>query len=98
MELFALASAIGAVAVLLTTKAVNAIKPKSKAAGYAIAFGVSTLLVLASRFGGEELGLPNVSGVSWVQLAFIDVLVFGMAGGFWDMLKLFGIRKPKVKT
>ena len=66
MELFALASAIGAVAVLLTTKAVNAIKPKSKAAGYAIAFGVSTLLVLASRFGGVELGLPNVSGVSWM--------------------------------
>ena len=98
MELFALASAIGAVAVLLTTKAVNAFKPKSKAAGYAIAFGVSTLLVLASRFGGVELGLPNVSGVSWVQLGFIDVLVFGMAGGFWDMLKLFGIRQPKVKT
>ena len=95
MDLFALAASIGAVAVLLTTKATNAIKPKSKAAGYAIAFGVSTLLILASKFSGPELGLPDVSNLSWIQLGEVDLIVFLMAGGFWDMLKLFGIRKPK---
>jgi len=95
MDFFALASAIGAVSILLTAKVINAIKPNTKFGSYGIAFGVSTILVLVSKFGGEELGLPDVSALSWTQLAFIDVIVFGMAGGFWDALKLFGVRKPK---
>jgi len=95
MDLLTMASAIGAMAILLTTKVVNAIKPTSKAAHYGIAFAVSTGLVLVTKFGGAELGLPDVSDLSWVQLGFIDVLVFGMAGGFWDTLKLFGVRKPR---
>lgn len=95
MDLLTMASAIGAMAILLTTKVVNAIKPKSKAGHYGIAFAISTGLILIAKFGGEELGLPNLSALSWTQLGFIDVIVFGMAGGFWDALKLFGVRKPR---
>ena len=95
MDLLAMAGVIGTMAVLLTTKVVNAVKPKSKVANYAIAFGVSTTLILVARFGGAELGLPNLSDLSWFQLGFVDVLVFGIAGGFWDALKLVGIRKPR---
>ena len=94
-SLFGLAGILGGVAVLLTTKVTNALKPKSKAAGYGIAFGVSTVLVLASKYAGPELGLPDVSDLSWVNLGIVDVLVFAMAGGFWDLLKVVGIRKPK---
>jgi len=94
-SLFGLAGILGGVAVLLTTKLQNVFKPKGKPLNYLLAFGVSIVLVLASKFAGPELGLPDVSDLSWSNLVIVDGLVFLMAGGFWDLLKVVGIRKPK---
>jgi len=48
MDLLTLSSVLGSMAILLTTKIVNAVKPKTKPLHYGIAFAVSTLLVLTS--------------------------------------------------
>ncbi len=94
-SLFAIATIMGGVAILVTTKLQNLLKPKGKALNYGLAFAVSTGIVLGSKFAGAELGLPDVSSLSGINLVVLDVLVFAMAGGFWDMLKIIGIRKPK---
>ena len=87
-----LAGLFGVPAVLLTAKAMDMFKPSTVFAKYAIAGLVSTGLIAAGRFVGD-VGLPDISGLSLFNLAILDVLVFGMAGGFWDALKLVGIRK-----
>ena len=95
-SLLVFSSALGAVAILLTAKVQNLLKPKGKLLNYLVAFGVSTGLVLAAKFlDAGALGLPDISGLSWGDLAVVDALVFAMAGGFWDILKIVGIRKPK---
>ena len=94
-SLFALAGILGTTAVMVTAKLQNTFKPKGKVLNYLLAFGVSTGLVLLSKYAGFELGLPDVSDRSWLNLGIVDLFVFAMAGGFWDLLKIVGIRKPK---
>lgn len=94
-DLVALATILAGIAVFLNTKAINLFKPKNKAGKYGTAGVVSTVLVVATRFWGAEFDLPDISDLSILNLIVLDVLVFAVAGGFWDILKLVGIRKPQ---
>ena len=91
--MFELGSIVGGVAVLVNAKLQNLLKPKGKVLKYALALAVSSGLVVFAKYGGGAMNLPDLSDYSWGDLALLDVVVFAMAGGFWDILKVVGVRK-----
>ena len=91
--MFELGSIIGGVAVLVNAKLQNLLKPSGKVQKYALAAGVSFGLVVFSKFAGGALSLPDLSNHTWGELGLLSVVVFAMAGGFWDILKVVGFRK-----
>ncbi len=105
----AVASSLVAVTVVLNTYILNKVKPETKLIKGLVAFGGSTVVTLAVKFvplsgivsllavvgvAIDPIELPSDAlTLNWLGLAGVDVFLFLMSGGVWDMSKLFGWRQ-----
>ena len=107
-ELIGIASTLSVLNIIVIAYFNSLFKTDGKIQKYAVAFGSSALVVLAVKYLGSNLLLlmealfaevpkvtiPDIGGLSWLQLGVLTVALSVASGGAWNLLKSFGLRKP----